>query len=106
MARLALVFGVRRVAHAGVELGTVVQHAAGVGESFEAEPAVILAHAGIADTTERQFRNERMDGAVVDDGVAGFCSVEDLFDDVVVLGEDVQAERCGVTVHPVDHGRH
>src|SRR6476646_4810218 len=41
-----------------------------------------------------------MQGAVVDDGIAGFGHAEDLVDDVVVLGEDIQPKRMRVAVLP------
>jgi hypothetical protein len=43
-----------------------------------------------------------MQGAVVDDGIAGFGQAEDLVDDVVAFGEDIQPKRMRVAVYPLD----
>jgi hypothetical protein len=76
----------------------VVEDAAGVGERFEAPSSVVLAHAGVADAAEGQLGDERVEGAVFDDGVARFGAVEDLVDHIIVLGEDVETERVGVAM--------
>ena len=65
---------------------------------------VSLAHAGVADASEREFRHERVDCAVVDAGVTRVGGVEDPFDRAVVAREDVEAERAWALVHPVDDG--
>jgi hypothetical protein len=61
-----------------VEPWAVVEDAAGVGEGLEAPVPVIFAHPGVADSAEWQFRYQRVQGAVVDDRVAGFGHAEDL----------------------------
>src|SRR5215469_9350420 len=103
---LVAVFGIWRVADARVDSRAVVQHAAGVGEGLEAPVPVILAHPGVADSAEWQFRYQRVHGAVVDDRIAGFGHAQDLVGDGFVFGEDIQAKRVRVGVHPVDDIRH
>src|SRR5215468_10027831 len=103
---LTAVFGIRGIADAGVDPRAVVEDAAGVGEGLEAPAPVILPHPGVADPAEWQFRYQRVQGAVVDDRIAGFGHAQDLVGDVVVFGEDIQAERVRVAVHPVDYALH
>ena len=80
---------VGRVAHAGINLGAVIQDAARVGERLETPPAVVLAHPRVAHTSKGKFGDERVDRAVVDHRVARLGRVEDALGDTEILGEDV-----------------
>jgi hypothetical protein len=97
---------VRGVTHAWVDPWAVVEDAACVGEGLEAPPAVVLARPGVADAPERELGNQRVNRAVVDDGIGGLGRAEDLLSDVVVLGEDVETEGVRVGLDPLDDRLH
>jgi hypothetical protein len=84
----------------------MIHYAAGVGERLKAPSAVVLAHARIADAAERELRDHRMDRAIVDRRIARFRAVENALCDADVLSEDVEAERAGPAVDPLNHGLH
>src|SRR5262245_32251192 len=64
-----------RVAHAGIDPGAVVHHAARVAERLKTPSAVVLAHSGVAHAAERQFGHQRLNCTVVDHRVARFGRV-------------------------------
>src|ERR1043165_266589 len=68
----------------------LLEHAARVGEGFEAEAAVAFADAAVADAAERQVELVELQQRVVDGRAAGACAAENVALHAAVAAEEVE----------------
>src|SRR5258706_13729889 len=82
-----LVVVVGRIAHIWIEQRAVIQNAASICVGAKSELAVVLAHPGVADSTEWQVVNNGLKRAIVDCRIPGGGRIENLVGDSSVVGE-------------------
>lgn len=94
--QLPIELPIRLIPHRQIQPGLLVHNALIVGKSVKAVPAVVGAHAALAEASEAHLAGGQMDDGVVDAAASEAAARGDMPGHTFVGGKEIQGQRVGL----------